>query len=669
MPSQNMLKTNSKKPEAIWEGKPWLQWVLLILPLLLVYGQTLSFEFTNWDDDEYVTRNPLIQTLNLASIWKLFSEFYYLMYIPLTLLTYAVEYHLSGENPLVFHATNVVLHLFNTLLVFVFIQQWVKEKWPALLGGLLFGLHPLRVESVAWVSERKDVLFVFFLLIALISWVRWRQENKNIYYLFALLAFVLSALSKATAVLLVPFMFLLDFWLITGNWKIKWMEKIPFVLIALGTGFVQIKGIQGAVESQADATGYSGLENILILCYSYVFYLLKFIFPWPLSAYYPLPDKIKEGLHWGYYISPLICVGLVWGSWKLYKLRQWNWLYALLWFTIGVFLFLKLRPGGFFIAGDRYTYAASIGVSLALALILQKAEIQWKQKASQILIFVLIGFTLLSWRQTGIWKNSITLFKDVIRQNPEFYMAYVNLGTAYEQKKQYDESINAYRQAIQLKPNYDQPWYNIGNVFLAMDKVQESIEPFRNSVLVNPSFTKAWNNYGSAWFKLGKYDSAIYCYRKALALEPGYPSALSNLGQAFLKAGQGDSASYWLGKALEADPNNGLLKIQLGESAEINGNMALAEQLYAAVIASGNSFPEAYMSLAGLYVKQGKTEEALRWCDKTLEQFPNYNPAWFNKGVLLYQSGKQDQALPLFREAARLGHPQAQALLQQGVVK
>ncbi len=665
-----MRKTkNTIAPVSIWEKYTWLSWVAIMLPLLLIYGQTLSFEFTNWDDDEYVTQNKLIQSLSVDSVKLIFSEFYYLMYIPLTLFTYALEYYWVGENPALFHASNVALHIANTVGVFILIRHFVSDTRISVLAALIFSLHPLRVESVAWISERKDVLFVFFLLIALIQWVHWKKENKYSYYIGSVFFLILSALSKATAVLFVPFIFILDAWFFAKGWKIAVKEKIPFVLLALLTGFVQMKGIQGAVENQSDASGYGLFENFLILTYSFVFYWIKLIVPWGLSAYYPLPDKVQQGLHWGYYLSPVFVVGVLYALWKSWN-SQFRWVFfGILWYCAGVFLFLKLRPGGFFIAGDRYTYAASIGISLALAIGIEKLETQLKQKILMFFVGVLGVYTLMSWQQTKIWKDSTALFQSVLKHSPDFYMAYVNLGTAYEQKKNYTEALNAYREAIRLKPAYDQPWYNIGNVMLALDKPQEAIEPFKNAVLVNPQFTKAWNNLGSAWFKMNRFDSAIYCYQNALKLEPGYRSAQSNIGQALLMSGNPLEAYQWMKRAADAEPMDFVLRLQMGEAAEKSGQDSLAKSLYQAVIQNAPQLPEAYLAMAGLYLKSGNVEETLRWCDITLQKFPTYGPAWFNKGVVYYQQGKISEAKALFEESAKLGHPQAIAVLQQGLVK
>lgn len=654
---------------SILDKYTWLSWVLLILPVILIYGQTLSFDFTNWDDDEYVTQNLLIQNLSWQSVQEIFGEFYYLMYIPLTLLSYAVEFYIVKDSPALFHATNVVLHVANATLVLVLLRVFVPDKLVSLLGAWLFALHPMRVESVAWVSERKDVLFVFFLLAGLIAWVYWRKENKYIYYGLSIIFLILSSLSKATAVLFVPFVILLDAWFFAKTWRIHFVEKIPYILIAVLTGFIQLKGIQSAVETQSDATGYGSLENFLILNYSFVFYIQKMIFPWPLSAYYPLPDKVKEGLQWMYYISPALVLGYLLILWKSWQRQKYYLFYGMLWFSAGVFLFLKLRPGGFFIAGDRYTYAASVGVSIALAVWMMNLQQAFRQKVINGLIGLLLLFTVLSWQQTRTWKDSISLFKSVLKQYPEFYMAYVNLGTAYEQKKNFPEALNAYQEAIRLKPNYDQPWYNIGNVLLATDKPQDAIEPFRNAVQVNPSFTKAWNNLASAWFKVNQYDSAIIYYRKALELDPNYKSAQSNLGQALLKAGKPEEGFAWMKLASDANPSDYMLKLQMGEAAEKSGRDSLARSLYQEVIQYAPTVPEAYLSMAGLYLKSGNVEETLKWCDLTLQKFPEYAPGWFNKGVVYYQQGKMQEASALFQEAAKLGHPQAIALLQQGTIK
>lgn len=648
------------------EKNPYYPWIFLILPLILIYGQTLGFEFTNWDDDEYVTQNLLIQSLHAENLKTMFSDFYYLMYIPFTLLSYALEYKLAGESGALFHFTNLLLHTANTLLVFVLARQILKQTSWAWLAALLFGIHPLRVESVAWVSERKDVLYTFFLLLSLIQWQKYILQKSNLSLAFSLLFFVFSGLSKATAVLLVPYIILLDY--VSGRkWSAKLLlEKIPFIVVALLIGWLQLKGIQGAVESQKDATGYSGIEHFFILGYSYIFYFLKTILPFPLSAYYPLPDKVTTGLHMGYYLAPLCIIGILYGLYVCWRNNKTFWVFGMLWFSAGVFLFLKLRPGGFFIAGDRYTYSASIGLCIALAGIMKQTDI----RKSEILYKISLGFAvicmLLSFRQAGIWKNSITLFQDIISKNPDFYMAYVNLGTAFEKKQKYTEALESYRKAIQLNPAFDQPWYNTGNVYLALNQPEQSIVPLQRAVQVNPRFTKAWNNLGSAYFKINRFDSAAVCYRKALELEPDYPSAISNLGQALLKAGQVEEGFRYLNKGLSLQPADPVLRMQVGEAAERLGQDSLAEACYRAVLKSHPQIPESYMAMAGLQLKRGNVSSALEWCDETLKRFPQYGPGWFNKGVIYYQQGDKAEAGRLFAEAARFGHPQAIALMKQG---
>jgi tetratricopeptide (TPR) repeat protein len=659
------MPTRPFEPQWI-RNRPWLPVVILAIAALIIFGQAAEFDFTNWDDDEYVTQNLLIQGKVDNALYRIWNEFHYLMYIPITLMSYAIEYQLAGENPMVFHMTNVGLHILNTIGVYLLIRLLTPNAYLAFLSALLFALHPLRVESVAWVSERKDVLYTFFMLAGLYTWVLWRQTNKGYLYIVALICMILSGLSKATAVLMVPYIICLDY-LLTSKFTLQriW-DKIPFVLVALGFGWLQLQGISGAVAEQKDVTGYSGIEHILILMYSYVFYIWKTVIPFPLSAYYPLPDKVTDGLHAGYFLAPLVIAAII--AWLVYAYRkqQKPIVFGLLWFTAGVFLFLKLRPGGFFIAGDRYTYSAAIGISIAIALVLEtmaKRKTFAANRWHTAILGVLILYALLSFRQMGVWRNSVTLFQDIIRQYPDFYMAYINLGSAHEKEQRYEAALGAYQKALSLNPANDQGWYNAGNVLLALNKPAEALQPMQRAVQVNPRFTKAWNNLGSVWFKLNQYDSAVICYRQALVIEPGYLSATGNLGQALLRQGKGAEALEVLERALKMQPSELVYLLQAGEAAGMTGDIKQEEQYYMQAMSLHAGKPEVYMALGGLYARTDRNVEAVKICDQAIARFPNYADARFNKGVILFQQGNQAEAMQWFQQAADLGHAQARSIL------
>ena len=638
---------------------PWI----CALVLFLIYWPTRYFGFTNWDDDEYVTRNSLITSLDKEHVYALFSGFHYLMYIPLTLLTYALEHATFGLEPSVYHLTNAGLHAANTAWVYKIGRQLGWSRPAAVLGALIFGIHPLRVESVAWVSERKDVLFVFFLLLGIQSWLKYIQTNKWSFYILTILAIVLSGLSKASAVIIFPFIIVIDYYLNRSINKQTLLEKVPIMALCIGIGYVQLLGIQSAVESQQDATGYSDFENLLILGWSYLFYGIKFIFPWPLSAYYPLPDRIKEGLSWYYYVSPMGVLAIIALVVYLHKRGERLWVWAIAWFSAGVFLFLKLRAGGFFLAGDRYTYAASIALSLALGhwIVNHKLPVmKW------VGVFLLGVYLLLTLQQQQIWKSSRTLFSDVIRQYPDFYMAYINLGTAYEAEKNLPAALNCYQRSIEIHPNNDQAWYNAGNVLMAMEKPAEAVPVFRQAVTVKPRFAQAWNNLGGAWYRTQQWDSAAYAYRKAIELQSDYLSAWSNLAQAELQLGNLSAAQQAVDRAkllAPNDPDQVLVEIAICEKNPQDFKCCLQ---YDSLLIKHPRLVAAWIARGGCYYRMGRKDLALESCDKALAIDPNFAEAWFNKGVILYEQQGAQAASPLFKKAASLGHPQAKALVGGG---
>ncbi len=343
-----------------------IYWLIAgLLLTLLVYFPSLINGFTNWDDNEYIN-NPFVNNLSLAGVVKTFSIYFSGNYHPLTLISLGLDHMIGGNNPFIYHFTNLLLHLLNTLLVFLLVKRLTQNNLLALLTFILFGVHTLHVESVAWVSERKDVLYSFFYLASLIIYTSYASGRKGVFYGLSILFFLLSLLAKGQAIMLVVILPLIDY--VKGR---KWFslkvlsEKIPFFLLSLLFILIAFRAQESA--NAIDYSYFTRPERFAFASFGMAQYLIKSILPLGLSAYYPYPPRLLSGgipsFYWLYIISlPIFLTG----SYFLFK-RSRIYAFGLCMFFLNLLPLLQLIPVGGAMMADRYFYMPSVGLLLCLA--------------------------------------------------------------------------------------------------------------------------------------------------------------------------------------------------------------------------------------------------------------------------------------------------------------
>ena len=482
---------------------------------------SLKNGFTNWDDDRYVTNNPLIQDLSWNRIEQIFSVFFQGNYHPLTLLSYAIEFQSFQLNPSVYHVTNLLLHLLNCSLVFWLIFKLGGDLITSFIVGILFGIHPLHVESVAWIAERKDVLYALFFLGAIISFLQYRQSGRNKrYYYVSLFLFLLSCLSKGMAVTLPLVLLLIDYYLDKKINKRAVIEKIPFLITSLLFGIVAIlaQRAQGAV---GDTAVYSVLDTVFIACYGVVFYIVKAVVPINLSAMYPYPGKPEGMLPTLYLISPVAVAALVFliSYSRRYTRRI---IFGSAFFFICIVPVLQLLPVGVAVTADRYFYVSSIGIFYIVGEGFSNFYHSTYVRANRFIpAAIVLGILILSivWyltlERTKIWNNSISLFNDVLEQNPSDPLAYVNLGKAYSDAGKDDKAIELLRKVTELAPKYTLGHYNLGNAYFRKSLYDNALQCYQTVLAIDTGFVKAYYNIGVVYQKLGDMNQAIAYLQQA----------------------------------------------------------------------------------------------------------------------------------------------------------
>ncbi len=603
---------------------------LVCIITILVYLPALQNDFVNWDDDVYVYKNIFIQSIDPGFLKWMFS-FEDAMWVPLTKLSHALNYAVWGLDPMGHHLTNILLHGFNAFLVVLIAVRLMMgpsyedgaafAKRALIAGGvtgILFGIHPLRVESVVWVTERKDVLSGFFVLLSLLYYIKFTAVSiKNrirTYYLFSLVFFLMALMSKPMVVTLPVVLILLDIYplerlrfdLALKSQLRVLAEKIPFIALSVTLSIVTIlsyeyKGIM-VTESEVDL-----MDRLLVAVQSLSFYLYKMVWPVDLVPIYPYPSEIS--IITLEYAGPLILVMGITAfciySWKRQKVWSVVWVY----YIVTLLPVLGIIKFGAFAAADRYTYLPGLGpmllAGLGVSWLWRKAEVKHNKsvlrKSSIIIVFVLF-FSLLAsttLKQILIWKDSLTLWNRQLALYSS-HLAYNNRGNVYRKSGKYQKALADYNKAIELDPEYKLAYNNRGIVYLGSEKYQEALADYNKAIELDPEYKLAYNNRGNVYLKSGKYQKALADYNKAIELAYEYVSPYNNRGYAFSILGRYQEAIVNYNKAIELDPgyslaykNRGMLYMKMGDDNKANEDFRSAARF-------GNKWAQVYLRSIGL---------------------------------------------------------------------
>jgi len=556
--------------------------MLLVLGTLAVYLPVVHHGFTLYDDNDYVTENPMVENgLTWAGVKWAFG-WHACNWHPLTWLSHMADCQLFGAKPEsagMHHAINVLFHAANSVLLLLLLARWTKALWPGAFAAALFAWHPLHVESVAWVAERKDVLSTFFALLTLLAYTKavtsdeWRVTRKtttsaaivspvtrHLSLLPALIFFALGLMSKPMVVTLPFVMLLLDYWPLNRirnsefgirNCARLLLEKWPFFLLTAVSCVVTFLAQRGAVASLKNVPLDFRLENVPV---AYAGYLLKMIWPAHLAIFYPLnplpPLEVAASA------SALLAI-----SWLVWRARRSGpyWLAGWLWFLGTLVPVIGLVQVGGAALADRYSYFPSIGIFLAAVLGIRDGAGRFqipKQIVGAIGVAVLAICLALTHRQLNFWQDDITLFNHAIQVTKNNDAAHLNLGFALQKIGRIDEALAEYRAALKLAPDRAETHNNIAHLLDDMGRPDEAMVEYQEALRINPDFVASHNNYGTLLAEQGRFDDAIKQYATAARLDPADWHAPYLTGKALLKQGRDTDAISYFRKAIQLDPNN-----------------------------------------------------------------------------------------------------------------
>ncbi len=617
-------------------GRPILRHLLIIsVVTFLAFSSSLDNGFTNLDDEFHLTENLTIREFDLQHITQIFFSTVNRTYIPLTTLSFAVEYQFFGFDPFGYHLDNLLLHMAVTILVYLLAMRLGLSLSAAFWGALLFGIHPLHVESVAWITERKDVLCAFFYLLSLHAYWGYLQEGKKSSYYFSVLFGFLSVLAKPMAVSL-PLIFLLLDWLYQrqASWKLlgdKLLHCICLVPIAFITFYFNMDNFY---------LNASWLTSLLVYIWTFVFYINKFIFPLVLGPIYALPAPVSlANVHFdASLISFFIILILV------YRFRMNKWVvFGFLYYFLSIFFLLRVNtfPDGDVVA-DRFMYLPSVGFCFLTGYLI---DIFWKKTIASKGIFssktvlaclsaIYFLLALRTFAQANVWQDSLTLWNYVIRQTPSAALAYNNRGRAYEKKGMWELAVQDYKKCIELNPRMEEAYNNLGLYYKNKRDFSLAQEYFDKALELNPQFYQAYSNRGQVYSLEKRYALALADFGKAVDINPYFTKAYNNRGNVFEALGQND----------------------------------LAFNDYSQAIAIDRKYADAYYNRGSLYQKEEKQLLALADYDMALKFNQNFTEAYNNRGILYFERGLYDLALRDFAEALRVNHDYAQVYMNRSLV-
>jgi protein O-mannosyl-transferase len=672
----------------------WQLAVLLALVTITLYWPALRCDFVSLDDPDYVTANPHVQGgLTWEGVkWAFSNTEQGTQWAPLMWLSHELACQLFGLNPWGHHLMNVLLHATNVALVFLVFQRMTRATWRCFMLAALFGWHPLRVESVAWVAERKDVLSTFFWMLTLLAYARYVQRSEvrgqksgsnlpiglsffqSPFYWLGLFFFALGLMSKAMLVTLPCVLLLLDYWPLkrvsefripNSESKQLLLEKIPFFALAVAASVVTfvVQKHGGAVTTVEILPLDARIENALI---SYCRYLGMMFWPRNLLIFYQHPGywRLEQMLSAGVFLFGISMLLFVERRRYPYLLMGWLWFVGTLVPVIG------LVQVGIQAMADRYTYVPSLGVLILTIWGVYEMTRGWRYHKGILSVAGLaaIVFCLaLTRQQIGYWQDSETLSRHTLEITENNNFARNILGDALIRKGQINEAISQYQEAIRLKPDDIIAHNKLGEALFKQGQTDEAIDQFREAVRLNPDDTDPRNNLGDGLFKKGQINEAISQFQEVIRLKPDDAKTRNKLKIALVKKEQSDEAVSQYEEAIRLKPDDANAHENLGIALLNEGQTSGAISQFQEVIRLKPDDAEAHDNLGMAFLRNGQVDEAVSQYQEAIRLKPDYVVARFNLGVAFLNNSQPDKAISQFQEVIRLepDYPEAQNKLTE----
>jgi tetratricopeptide (TPR) repeat protein len=674
-------------PESAKKSFVIFTYFVLILSTLLVFQQVRNFDFINYDDKDYVYENP--QVLNGLTgegvIWA-FTTNHTANWHPLTWLSLMLDCQLFGTNPGRMHLVNLLLHLANTLLILAMLREMTGALWRSAFVAAVFAIHPMHVESVAWIAERKDVLSTLFLLLTLAAYVSYVRRRGLARYVLTVLLFALGLLAKPMLVTLPVLLLLLDYWPLErirrqntedkrqrakGEYQTVSTvqliaEKIPFIALSVVSSVITfLVQLRGNAVIHINTLPLKGrVANVFL---SYTRYIGKLFWPQNLAVFYPFDANSFAFWQVAMCVLLLLVISIFvirFGRNQKYLPVGWFWFVTTLVPVIG------LVQVGLQAFADRYTYIPYIGLFIMIAWGLPEFLSKWPQRKIALglsMVIILTTLGICAHRQVSFWNNSFTLFSHAIEVTRNNYIAHNNLGIAYHKLGRYQDAVEAYKQTIRVKPNYAEAYYNLGAAYGELGRYQGAVEAYKQAIKIQPSYAKAYYNLGISYEDLGRHQDAVEAYKQAIKIKPDYVEAHYNLGVTYGKLGRYQDEVEAYKQAIRIKPDYIEAYYNLGVSYEDLGRHQDAVEAYKEAIRIKPDYADAYINLGAAYGELGRYKDAVEVYNQAIRIKPDYAKAYFNLGVAYGKLGRWQDELEAYKQAIKIKPDYAGAHYNLGV--
>jgi protein O-mannosyl-transferase len=654
-------------------GRRLVVCIFLVLAVAAVFGKTVSYDFVNFDDDVVVYQNPIVtHGVTMHGVARAFTKSVEGMWYPLTLLSYMLDSQLYGTKPWGYHLTNVVLHAATAVALFLVLRKMTGDFLATALVALLFAVHPLRAEAVAWVGERKSPLSGLFFVLTIAAYVAFARRPFSLArYLLVMALFALGLLAKPTLVPTPFVLLLLDYWPLQrwrgagmGRWGdgemerwgdaqaktrrrgvqstedqpsslvVLFLEKVPLLLLSVACSFTAVLSRGTYLATLKSVPISARIANVLV---SYVVYLGQLFWPVELAAFYPRPDSVPAWQVAGaIVVLTAVSVAALVMAWR----RQPAVLVGWLWYLVMLLPVIGVVPIGDHVRADRYTYLPDIGLCIALVWGVQGAvrqlwgdspSVRWLARGAAI-VFV-AGIAACAWQQTSYWRNSETLWTRALACTSNNLIACNNLGQALVDRGQVDDGLEQYRQALEIDPASAIVYCNIGDIFARREQWDAAAAQYREALKLSPDMPRVHYLLGKLASRTGRTDDAIAHFSDAVKIDPEFAAAQYDLGLALARREEFGEAAALFEKAVEINP----------------------------------FYVEAYNNLGISQVRLAHFDEALFYFRKALEIKPDFAEARINLGDALGRLGKADEARDEYQKALALASARNDSAMAEAV--
>ena len=567
-------------------GSNWIYLIIILFLFPLVFFKLFSTGFMCWDDAEYILENQYVHTL---SVRDYFTRFYIGNYHPLTMFSFAIDWQLFGNQAKGYHIENIVWHLFNSILVFYIGKRFSLTSFYAFILASIFAFHPLQIETVAWISERKNLLYAFFFLSAIFFYLKYKLSHKFLQLFLVYLLFVFSLLSKSSAVTLPLVFVLIDVFIFNENWKKNIKRYIPLFFISITFGVVNLIS-QSSGKFISSSHSYPLFDKIGIFGYGIFHYIASFIFPGNLSVFYSYPANLNT-------ISIIGIITLIFLIAVIYfivKNKKWHTMFSVSFFLVNIFLVLQIIPFGDAITADRYMYIPIIGLSLLLIYLFIKLEIN-----KMFLVLLIMVLPFLSVLRASLWEDNILLLKNSLKKNPTSIIPLNSIGVIYMERNDFKNAFNYLNKTINYSPNYYKGYYNRGLLNGKIGNYKNAISDFSKAIELT-DYYKAYVGRGNSYLMLKDYSKAFSDAEKANSLNKNNPRTLFLLANCYDDLNQFEKAILYYNEAIDLNTEN----------------------------------PSYYLRRAIVYGKMQQFQLCLKDLDICTELDKNYAEAYYWKGVV-----------------------------------